>query len=405
MQNTDVVIAGGGLAGSLAAAMLGRAGYSVVIVDPHRVYPPDFRCEKLDGTQKAVLMKTGIGEKVLAAGTADEEAWVARMGHLVERRRGDQHGILYDTLVNTVRAQIPASVSFLRSRVTGITNSADRQTVTLGGGEIINARLVVLANGLNNALRQSLGFDRVVTSECHSVTIGFNVRPSKTVRFPFSSLSYYGDDPCDRIAYLTLFPVGPVMRANFMVYRDIHDPWLDMFRDEPRATMAAAMHGLEKLTGDYEVFGHVKIRPADLYETTGIERPGVVLVGDAFATSCPAAGTGAGKALNDVERLCNEHIPNWLATPGMGEEKIATFYADPMKCAYDRHSVEKAHFLRALSTEDGIAWDARRWMRFAAARVRQFRRERGLGGVMPAPANPAFAVPEPEVPPSLLKTG
>ena len=49
MRQTDIVIAGGGLAGSAAAAMLGRAGYSVVLVDPHESYPPDFRAEKIDG--------------------------------------------------------------------------------------------------------------------------------------------------------------------------------------------------------------------------------------------------------------------------------------------------------------------------------------------------------------------
>ena len=55
LRHTDVVIAGGGLAGSLAAAMLGRAGIADALVDPHPVYPPDFRCEKLDGTQLQTL--------------------------------------------------------------------------------------------------------------------------------------------------------------------------------------------------------------------------------------------------------------------------------------------------------------------------------------------------------------
>ena len=74
-----------------------------------------------------------------------------------------------------------------------------------------------------------------------------------------------------------------------------------------------------------------KIRPVDLYVTKGYRQNGVVLVGDAFSSSCPAAGTGARKALVDVERLCNVHIPQWLATPGMRDSKIASFYADPVK--------------------------------------------------------------------------
>src|SRR3569833_1199864 len=99
MSDTDVLIAGGGLAGSLAAAMLGRRGYAVTLVDPHETYPPDFRCEKLDGSQVRILEKTGLAAPILRAGTYDVRSWVARYGHLVEQRPGDQHGIMYDSLV------------------------------------------------------------------------------------------------------------------------------------------------------------------------------------------------------------------------------------------------------------------------------------------------------------------
>ena len=44
-----------------------------------------------------------------APGRFDGECWVARFGRVVEKRPGDQYGILYDTLVNTVRAAIPAA--------------------------------------------------------------------------------------------------------------------------------------------------------------------------------------------------------------------------------------------------------------------------------------------------------
>ena len=118
--------------------------------------------------------------------------------------------------------------------------------------------------------------------------------------------------------------------------------------------------------GDFTAAGFVKIRPVDLYVTKGFRRHGVVLVGDAFATSCPAAGTGARKVLVDAERLCNVYIPRWLATPGMGEAKIAAFYDDPVKQACDALSTRKAYRLRAESTDPTLPWAARRWFKFAA---------------------------------------
>jgi 2-polyprenyl-6-methoxyphenol hydroxylase-like FAD-dependent oxidoreductase len=166
------------------------------------------------------------------------------------------------------------------------------------------------------------------------------------------------------MAYLSLFPIGSAMRANLMVYRDLRDPWLQQLRAEPRETLLAALPGLRDIVGSFAVSGPVKIRPADLYVTRGVRQAGIVLVGDAYATSCPAAGTGAGKAFNDVERLCNVHIPSWLATPGIGEDKIAAFYDDPDKADYDAYSMEKAYDLRALSLDGGVLWRTRSWARF-----------------------------------------
>ena len=91
-----------------------------------------------------------------------------------------------------------------------------------------------------------------------------------------------------------------------------------------------------------------------------------MLVGDAFSSSCPAAGTGARKVLVDVERLCNVHIPRWLATPGMGEAKIAAFYDDPVKQACDALSVNKAFRLRSYSIDPALPWAVLRWVKFVA---------------------------------------
>jgi 2-polyprenyl-6-methoxyphenol hydroxylase-like FAD-dependent oxidoreductase len=380
MRYTDIAIVGGGLAGSTAAAMLGRAGIAAILVDPHPVYPPDLRCEKLGGSQLDLLRKTGLAEAVLRASTHDGHVWISRFGYLVDKRPSDQYGILYDTLVNTIRGEIPSAVETIHAKAISVSTSRERQRVVLSDGEVISARLIVLTNGLNIGLRHLLGIERTIVSECHSITLAFDLEPVGRAAFGFPALTYYPERSTDRMAYLTLFPIGNAMRANLMVYRKMDDPWLRRFREAPEQTLRAMMPGLRRMAGDFKVAGPIKIRPADLYVTEGHRQAGVVLAGDAFATSCPAAGTGTDKVFTDVERLCNVHIPNWLASEGMEAEKIAAFYNDPAKTACDAWSTAKAYHLRSLTIDNGLPWRARRWARFLV-RLAQgtLRRGRGAG--------------------------
>lgn len=366
MRYTDVAIIGGGLAGSSAAAMLGRAGIAAVLIDPHPVYPSELRCEKLSGEQLELLRKTGLAEATLNAARLDGEVWEARFGYLVARRVSDQHGLLYETLVSSLRAQIPSDIGSIFAKVSAISNSPERQKLVLTNGQEISARLIVLATGLNVGLRRTIGMKRHVISPCHSITLAYNIEPVGRSSFSFPALTYWPARSSSRMAYLTAFPIEGAMRVNLMVYREMTDPWLSEFRQAPEQTMLAMMPGLEGMMGEFKVSSAVKIRPADLCVTENHFQPGIVLVGDAFATSCPAAGTGATKVFTDVERLCNLYIPQWLASDGMDVEKIAAFYADPDKRACDTRSLDKAYQLRALSIDGGLSWRARRWIRFLA---------------------------------------
>ncbi len=365
MRHTDIVIIGGGLAGSTAAVMLGRAGIDTVLVDPHPVYPPDFRCEKLDAEQIGLVAKTGLGAIVAAAASPYRENWIVRGGRLTDRKPTGQYGILYDTLVNSVRGAIPAGVTVVIGKAAAIAVSDDRQSVTLADGEEISARLIVLANGLNAALRKNFGMDRDVLSPNHSISIGFNMVPVGRPAFDFSALTYVPEDARTRASYLTLFPVATGTRANLFVYRDMNDPWLSAMRKAPIDTLFATLPGLKAFTGEVAVDGAVKVRPADLYVTTGLDRPGVVAIGDAYSTSCPSAGTGTGKVFTDVELLCAHYIPEWLASPGMGAGKTAAFYGDAVKTAYEAQCRQRAFWVRDLAINTGISWEARRRLRFA----------------------------------------
>ncbi|EAQ35929.1 hypothetical protein NB311A_01115 [Nitrobacter sp. Nb-311A] len=388
MRYTDVAIVGGGLAGSTTAAMLGRAGISAMMIDPHMTYPPDLRCEKLGGTQLPRLRRTGLEEEILRATTLDGEIWEARFGFVVAKKPSDQHGVMYDTLVNAMRAQIPPNVEIVYGKVVEVATSGERQRLVLADGETISARLIVLANGLSVSLRHLLGLRRRIISECHSVTLGFNVVPVDRPAFPFPALTYWSKRSSARMAYLTLFPIGNTMRANMMVYRPIDDIWFREFRNNPEAAMRAIMPGLDRMTGGFQVSGPVKIRPADLYVTENHRQAGVVLVGDAFATSCPAAGTGTDKVFTDVERLCNVHVPHWLSTEGMDRAKIETFYDDPVKMECDAWSAAKAWHLRSLSIDNGPTWRARRWARFLGRLALGLTRPMSRSGVQPSGSPP-----------------
>ena len=48
----------------------------------------------------------------------------------------------------------------------------------------------------------------------------------------------------------------------------------------------------------------------------------------------------------------------------MAADKIAQFYDDPVKRAYDDASASWAYRLRSMSTEEGFTWNLKRRLRF-----------------------------------------
>ena len=365
MRATDIAIVGAGLAGSLAATMLGRAGHAVTLIDPFETCRPDFRCEKLEEPHVAALRRAGVLGDVLPVAHRYRDIWVARLGRLAEIKPIEEYGIEYSALVNRLRALVPGNVAFVQSKVADVALSNERQTLTLTNGEQLSARLVVGANGV---MGDMLGARREI-SRCHSVSVGFDIEHGG---WAFSGLTYFGEDPAQRVAYITLFPLPSGWRVNLFVYRALNDPWFRRLRDNPAATIAESMPQLGNFTGTLRIKGPLKIRPVDLVAADNVLQPGAALVGDAFSTACPVSGSGAAKALLDAERLCNVHVPKWLATPGMSVEKIAQYYNDPDKRQSDGHSLRTSVFAKRAALGEGLLWTAFRWSYYAGAQARNF---------------------------------
>jgi 2-polyprenyl-6-methoxyphenol hydroxylase-like FAD-dependent oxidoreductase len=381
---TDVVIVGAGLAGATAAVILGRAGIGVTLVDPRPTYPDSFKAERIEEDQAELLRRFGLLDAL--------RPWSASIGHVVLGDNGrqldllpiQQYGIFYQDLVNEVRRQIPPTVEVRVARVRQVTMCGDAQRVGLEDGHTVAARLVVLASGTAGQLLPGLALTRRIVRKGHSLTCGFSIRRVDGRPFPFEALTYFAERVDSRIGHISLFAMRDQMRVNLFTYWRAKDDQMRRFAASVDEELRRLLPGLERLTGPFETTGRVEVCPTDLYTVEGYLRPGAVLIGDAFQTSCPATNSGMSKVLNDVEVLCFACLPQWLATPGMGAEKIARFYDHPQKRACDTHALQGSLYLHRLRTDRSLPWRLRRQRARLQLRLAGWRRQ--LRGAVAAPA-------------------
>jgi len=387
-KSARIAIIGAGLSGSLAAVVLARAGHHVTLIDKHPVYPKQFRVEKIAGRQIDLMRRLGILDAIAKEATPFRDIINVRAGSIVDRSQDQHFGILYEDIVRIVRAQLPASVDSITDEVTDVHTSPQIQQVSLSSGGSISADLIILATGMADSLRHKLGIGRRIVAEKQSISFGFTLAPRMERAPAFRALTYYGAGVSNRIDYLSLFPIGSFLRANLFTFLDHEDPWIREFRREPAATLFNSLPGLADFVGEIEPIDRVQNWVMDLSVAENVDQNGVVLIGDAFQTSCPAAGTGVTRLLTDIDRLCNVLIPQWLNTPGMGKEKIRNFYSDPIKQALDAEAIRMAHYRRSLTVDRSLRWDFHRRQHFARRRIAGWlNRASASLSVMPTRAN------------------
>ena len=246
----DVAIIGGGLAGSICALLLARQGIGVAIIDPFKVYPADFRCEKLTRDQIKRTTRLGIDGPLLEAAAPVTETVVARNGRAIDLRSVNEVCQRYDTMVNAVRRAWPDQVVFHEGRAAGIATSTGEQIVTLTSGARLKARLVILATGPGEKLRANLGLQRRAVRYNHSVCIGFDLVNGTGGPISRRALTYYGEKPGDGVAFATVFPFGNRTRCNVFCYLDPAGAQISAVRANPIAGLATLLPGLIPILGN-----------------------------------------------------------------------------------------------------------------------------------------------------------
>jgi 2-polyprenyl-6-methoxyphenol hydroxylase-like FAD-dependent oxidoreductase len=398
----DVAIIGAGLAGTLAAILLSRQGLRVVLIDPHPIYPPDFRAEQIVGPQVAMFRQLGLLDILVQDTLPVGQAVAMRRGRVIGTETAPHYGIHYADMVNRARRALPPAVQIIKGKVTDIALNPERQTVWLCDGRSVQSRLVVLATGLGHRLANLLNIEHVVLREAQSLTFGFDFEVGAPSLFRSSVLVVYGEQLDSRIDYLTVFAIENKLRANLFTYHERRDPWVRPFLQEPSEMLQEALPHLQQTLHGFRLTGPVQMRVNDLTTVKGHGQHGLVLIGDAFQTSCPAAGTGIGRLLHDIDRLCHEHVPRWFATSGMGCEKIRSFYHDPVKQARDAEALRVAAYRRSFVTEAGIGWILHRQrvalqqrLRLMAKRVSRHERKPKLADELLDAMPPLIQAPSP----------
>src|ERR1700737_3033873 len=166
----DVAIVGGGLAGSLAAAVLARAGYRVALIDKRAVYPEEFRVEKISGQQVDILRRLGFIDELEAVACPYAGVLNIREGKVIAVSGGLSYGLPYAELVAMARQLLPDPSSFIVDQVLSLSCSEDHQHLSLAWGNRVTCRLVALATGMSGALGENLGITRRLLAPRRSVS-------------------------------------------------------------------------------------------------------------------------------------------------------------------------------------------------------------------------------------------
>ena len=175
--------------------------------------------------------------------------------------------------------------------------------------------------------------------------------------FLFDALTYAADERRSSADYLTMFRIPGKMRANLFTYWQPTDERISKFSKDPKESLLELLPGLENVIDDFDIPGEIERACIDLYVVDPPREPGVVFVADAYQSVCPSTGTGLSKMLTEIDILLDNKIDEWLSSPGLDTNKLASFYAEPRKVAEDRRSLTSAIRRRNAALERStIRW-------------------------------------------------
>ncbi|WP_341363773.1 FAD-dependent oxidoreductase [Thalassospira sp. SN3W] len=176
MIETDILIAGGGIAGMSAAARFAADGHRIMIVDPAPAdigEGTDLRTTAFLQPGIETLKKAGVWDAIKPTGAELRVMRIVDAGgnEMTPRETADFDGAEtnqgffgWNVSNKAARVSLMAKLETLpnvdfrfSTTVTGFTGTSRYGEATLSGGETVRAKLVVAADGRNSSLREFAG--------------------------------------------------------------------------------------------------------------------------------------------------------------------------------------------------------------------------------------------------------
>ncbi len=370
----DVAIIGGGIAGVAAASQFLKAGVSVALIDEREEAAPFFRAERVSNQSIQKLIDWGHREEVEAVSLPMPETAFVKGSQILKKVAITDYSIPLWKLVNEMRSKLMNSSDFERinDKAGEVVNSPGRQQITLQrSGDLVDCKLMVVATGSGNAFLKTIGVSRRIISKNHSSTFGFDIIPGDGFQLPSASVTVR---ICKNGAdYMNLFPIPEGgYRANLFTYWPAGDERQKAFiKGNTSEELRKLLPKIEQLTGEWTVGDRVDCGSVSVMKSANYQRPGFVLIGDAYGRVCPCAGRGINKALNDVETLLKV-APQWIAedTPLIAEN-LDSYYNDPERAAYEEWVYNDSLAIRERVLSNHPVWIARRvWYHYTPQPVK-----------------------------------
>ncbi len=299
----NVLIAGGGIAGSALAMMLGRSGFSVELFERGK-YPKDKPCgEGLMPAGVAVLRRLGLAEATGGAPfygvryhfggqTAEGRfpgADLSCVGRGQRRLRLDHVVFQAASATPGVTAHLNATVEEpLREhgRVTGVIVNGEPRSVRRGG-------LVVAADGVHSRMRHRLGLNQPVRRKRIGARAHFRLAAERQQPPWVDVFVARGYE-----IYVTPLPNNEILVAALADAEVLEGPlereYQGWIRSQP--ALAARLESAEQIS---EL---LSTSPLAARARCGVA-PGIVLLGDAAGFLDPITGGGMTQALMTAELL------------------------------------------------------------------------------------------------------